>query len=400
MKYLNNKSYYIASRFLNLIGSNIYSICVPLFLLDKTNSIGLMSMYYTLIQVPAIILLLFIGNYLKDKNLKKIMLISNLVSVFIYGVLYIELNLTRFSFIFFILVSMLEKINSSTFNVASQSAFSSLFCRGEIDKVNGLKSVIDNASALVAPTIGAFIYSVSGFSCTILVNIVSFICCFSLTLLFKYEYSTFELKSENNHKLRDIKEGISYVKNKNDVFSLFIVFMFLNFLVSPSADVFAPGIIKVTYKMSDYLYGITSTAVSIGVILSGLIYSVKKQENCAMKSFYIQGIIMVLTGVFSKLLLNYPYCFYFLYLLLCFLSGYYSAKVNIPLVSYFQKNVDVHQQTIFFSILTLFSNVMVPLGTSFAGFTCSFFGSDLAYLLNGIIMLIFIYNKRKIIQNI
>ena len=82
------------------------------------------------------------------------------------------------------------------------------------------------------------------------------------------------------------------------------------------------------------------------------------------------------------------------------LSGYSSTLVNVPMIGYFQKNVEIDQQTQFFSIMTLFSNIAVPLGTFIAGIMCELFGGDGAYLMNGIIMFIYLYIMRRDIKNV
>ena len=90
---------------------------------------------------------------------------------------------------------------------------------------------------------------------------------------------------------------------------------------------------------------------------------------------------MIVTGIFSLFLISQPMLFYVIYITLCLLSGYFSTFIiNVPMISYFQKNIEINQQTQFFSIMTLSSNIMVPLGTfyswnivRFNGCRCSVF---------------------------
>lgn len=69
------------------------------------------------------------------------------------------------------------------------------------------------------------------------------------------------------------------------------------------------------------------------------------------------------------------------------------------MISYFQKNIEINQQTQFFSIMTLSSNIMVPLGTFIAGILCDLMGADVVYLTSGIIMLVYVYIMRCNIKN-
>lgn len=43
---LSNDKRYLISRFINLIGSNIYNICIPLYLLEKFGSLTITGIFY------------------------------------------------------------------------------------------------------------------------------------------------------------------------------------------------------------------------------------------------------------------------------------------------------------------------------------------------------------------
>lgn len=390
---LNNEKRYLISRFVNLIGNSIYNICIPLYLLEKFESLMITGAFFTLVQIPMVVLLPFIGSYLKNKNLKHTMLASNVISVVIFMMVFINEQFFSSSFILFMILTMLEKINVAIFNISSQSAFPILFEKTDIDEINSLKSVLDNFAALLGPTLGTVIYSKGGFSAVVGINILSFALCFLMLLHLKY-IDKCGLSIQKKNKVKDIYEGLIYIKSNSNIMLLFLTFMILNFLVAPTENVFAPAIIKVIYKFSDSLFGLTSTAVSIGVIAAGTYMSIFKKKSNILYAFYTQSIIMILTGILSLFLRGQPMIFFTIYIILCLLSGY-----SVPMISYFQKNVDIDQQTQFFSIMTLFSNIAVPLGTFIAGIMCELFGGDAAYLMNGIMMFIYVYIMRRNIKN-
>ena len=183
---LNNEKRYLISRFVNLIGNSIYNICIPLYLLEKFESLMITGAFFTLVQIPMVVLLPFIGSYLKNKNLKHTMLASNVISVVIFMMVFINEQFFSSSFILFMILTMLEKINVAIFNISSQSAFPILFEKTDIDEINSLKSVLDNFAALLGPTLGTVIYSKGGFSAVVGINILSFALCFLMLLHLKY----------------------------------------------------------------------------------------------------------------------------------------------------------------------------------------------------------------------
>ena len=97
---LNNEKRYLISRFVNLIGNSIYNICIPLYLLEKFESLMITGAFFTLVQIPMVVLLPFIGSYLKNKNLKHTMLASNVISVVIFMMVFINEQFFSSSFIY------------------------------------------------------------------------------------------------------------------------------------------------------------------------------------------------------------------------------------------------------------------------------------------------------------
>ena len=74
-----NGCFLIASRFINCLGSGIYNICIPLYLLANTHSVLTTSIFFSIIQIPAIVLLPFLGVWLEKKNLKLPQTVTNVI---------------------------------------------------------------------------------------------------------------------------------------------------------------------------------------------------------------------------------------------------------------------------------------------------------------------------------
>ena len=386
-----NGYFLISARFVNLLGSGIYNICVPLFLLKNTGSVFLTSVFFSIIQLPAVFLLPFIGVWLENKNLKHGLIISNALSIFLFALLNIFLMNFDFSFSFLMIISFLEKINSSVFSVISSSIVSHIISKEDITKLNGIKSVFDNIAYLLAPAMGAVLYGYLGFNFVIWLNILSYVLAIILSSILTYtSKATVSVEEPFNKRL---KNGFKVIGADKQLLTFFILFMILNFLVSPTEEVFAPGIMKSTYNFNDVLYGWTGSAVSAGIIIASIMIGIRNKGDSMLKfSLYMQSGIMILTGAFSVVFLKHnPNIFYVIYLILCFLSGFFATFVNVPLMSNFQIMVDANYQARFFSILSFFSSLMIPIGTLFAGTMSKVLRTDIAYALNGILMLLVVY---------
>ena len=108
---------------------------------------------------------------------------------------------------------------------------------------------------------------------------------------------------------------------------------------------------------------------------------------------------MISIGFFSLILIGKnKVIFYLIFLVLQFLIGITTTLINVPLISNFQKEVKIEYQSRFFSILSFFSGLLIPLGILYTGYLSSIFGADIMYILNNlcIIFIVFYTYKRYI----
>ncbi len=332
-----NSTFLIISRFINLLGSGIYNISIPLYLLNNTGSIVKTSIFFSSIQIPMIILLPFLGVWIERYNLKHCLIVSNLISFCLFLSLMLFLSEGGFQYYVLLVLSALGNICSSVFDIASQSIFIRLIAEDKIERVNGIKSLTDNLSYLISPTLGTIVYGVLGIYATMILNVLSYFSSVLFLSLLKYPKHEETLKESDNFKECFI-DGVKIVQTDQKLCMLFLLVMVLNFLVSPTEEVFSVGIMKTVHHFSDELYGLSTSAVSAGIITASIWIGYKGKGKRPIKTyFYIQSILMIGTGCFSFILTGrYSALFYILYLFLSFLSGFYSTFINVPLISDFQ----------------------------------------------------------------
>ena len=100
---------------------------------------------------------------------------------------------------------------------------------------------------------------------------------------------------------------------------------------------------------------------------------------------------MCLGGLLSIILFKYNHYIYFtIFIFFQFLIGMITTFVNVPLISSFQRNVEIEYQSRFFSILSFFSNGLGPLGVLYAGYLSSYIGADVTYMINNVAIIIIV----------
>ena len=220
-------------------------------------------------------------------------------------------------------------------------------------------------------------------------------------LLIKYEKDSNLVKEDSNF-IKDFKEGIIYIKNNKIVFNFFILVMFLNFFIANNDEIINPGILIQKYKISEKLFGFSATAYGVGSVFAGIFIYYNEKFKFLQKLkllFILNSLLMCLLGFLSIALFKYNHYIYFvIFIFFQFFIGIITTLVNVPLISSFQKNVEIKYQSRFFSLLSFFSGGLIPLGVLYAGYLSSYIGADITYIINNmaIIVIVFlVFRKNK-----
>lgn len=388
------------ARFLSLMGNGIFSIAVPLYILRTTGSLFDVGLYFTLIRVPAILLTLPMGVLVEKVNRKSSMILCDLSSALLFGILAVGLLFGLSNVIFLGIISGIYEIVSNFFALSSSVLFSEVTIEEDRLKANGYKSVFENICYLASPVIGMFLFAQFGMICVVCVNLFSFIISSIIEGFIDYRYQK-EKAAEEEHKklsLIDYKEVFQFLKKNVGILGLLVVIMFLNFFVAPNEEVVFPGIVLQKYKIGEVLYGFSSTAFVFGsLIISAVILKTNIMLKIRLKTlFVVNSILLATIGILSLCLYSFHHILFFVFFtMLMIIIGGITTMVNIPLMSEFQTRVPIKIQGRFFAGLTLGSDLLVPIGTLYAGFMSEYIGADKLLIFSNIIVIaiVFIFIK-------
>ena len=181
--------------------------------------------------------------------------------------------------------------------------------------------------------------------------------------------------------------------------------MFLNFFIANNDEIINPGILIQKYKISEKLFGFSATAYGVGSVFAGIFIYYNEKFIFLKKLkllFILNSSLMCLLGLLSIILFEYNHYIYFaVFIFFQFLIGMITTFVNVPLISSFQKNVEIEYQSRFFSLLSFFSGGLIPLGVLYAGYLSSYIGADITYIINNIAIIVIVFlvfrkNKKEL----
>ena len=376
----------LLGRAVSLFGSTIYLIVLPLYILNTTKNLKTTGIFFAAVNFPTIIVSILIGTIIEKFNKKNIILICDFLTSMLYFVLFLYLkNFNSLSFLF--LISLLINIVSKFFEIASKVLFSEINSPETLEKYNGLQSFMENTIIIVGPVIGTYLFVTFDFNLILIIVSLGYFLSFLQELFIKYERNL-NLSIEKTNFLEDFKEGISYIGSNKIILNFFILVMFLNFFIANNDEIINPGILIRKYEISEKLFGFSATSYGAGSVFAGIFIYYNNKFKFLKKLkllFILNSFLMCLLGLLSIILFKYNHYIYFIiFIFFQFLIGMITTFVNVPLISSFQKNVEIKYQSRFFSILSFFSGGLIPLGILYAGYLSSYIGADITYIINNL----------------
>ena len=382
----------LLGRAVSLFGNTIYLIVLPLYILNTTQNLKTTGIFFASINLPTIIISPLIGTLIEKFNKKNIILICDVLTSMLYFILFIYFKNSN-SLIFLLIVSLILNIISKFFEIASKVLFSEINTPETLEKYNGLQSFMENTIMIVGPVIGTYLFATFDFNLILIIVSLGYFLSFLQELFIKYE-KNFDLSIEKTNFLEDFKEGISYIRSNKIILNFFILVMFLNFFIANNDEIINPGILIKKYGISEKLFGFSATSYGVGSVFVGIFIYYNNKFRFLKKLkllFVLNSSMMCLLGLLSIILFEYNHYIYFVvFVFFQFLIGMITTFVNVPLISSFQKNVEIKYQSRFFSILSFFSGGLIPLGILYAGYLSSYIGADITYIINNLAIIIIV----------
>lgn len=378
-------------RFISFMGDGIFLIALPLYFLSNISSLISVGLFFMLVKIPAILLTPYIGVFVEKINKKRGLIVSDFLSGFLFTLLAISLFLGEDNIIVFIIISAIYQIISSIFSISSRVLFTQLTNDENRLKLNSYKSILDNLSSLLAPTLGALLFFVIGIEGIVIVNAISFILSAILELFIKDTKITEGDKSKKI-TLSEYKEVYLWLKKHNRVYGLLIIVMVLNFFVASNDEIIFPAIIVREFNFAESIYGLSISVLLVGnIFASFLLTRIKKLNELSLrKLFIIESSVLITIGICANLLYNNANTlFLVIYLVMMFAAGFFVTLINVPLITEFQTKIDESMQGRFFALLSLGAHLLIPLGILFAGVSSEIIGASNTLIVNNIIVILF-----------
>ncbi|MBZ6004617.1 MFS transporter [Paraclostridium bifermentans] len=400
---LKNKDFNLlmSATFISTVGTIVQNTALSLYVLDTTQSSVKFASVLVLSSLPQLILGPFCGVISDWVDRKKFMVILNIISAMVIIVPTILLfnNKITLSVIYAIVITL--GFIMAFYSPTSAGVIRIIVKDKNLSDAYAVNSFVDSIEYMIAPMIGAIVYSLFGLKIIFLLNGLSFI--LAAILQFKIHIP---LKKETIDKLSfkkfnsDFIQGITYIFNNKNLWYLAVTIMLFNFFSAPLFSVGTGYIAKLQFKVSNEQFSLIETIGVIASFMGPVLYAFTKNKISLQKLFqlsiFISAILILLISLISTNFLNNLFGSYVLYLILFFIISLVEGPLNIAIMTLIQNSIDIEYIGRSNGIITTMFIGLVPLGQLFYGMLFDYMYIAIPYVISAIayIALIIFYRRK------
>jgi len=362
----------MVSKLISLIGTQMQSFALSLYVLKVTGSATKFASVLALTLIPQLIFAPVAGVLVDWFNRKKILIYLDLLSgiiVGVFAVIYSVNNELLLGHIYFIAISL--SLLSLLYSPAIGTVIPTIVKKEELVSANSTNSFIMNIGNLISPAIAGVLLSFYGMLLILIVNSISFILSAVLELFITIP-AVNKMPKKINLKAftTDFAEGIHFIKNKTIMLNIIILGLIINFVSPAMGSMGLTYLSKRVLKISDYQLGTLQSIVVIALIVSPFLCSmVNKKAKLGTILFldiFIVSILVSILGVISAPaylgLFNSNLVPYISLIAISFMMMLITSIGNMALGIMFQQEVPLSIMGRVGTVMTTACMAAVPLG--------------------------------------
>lgn len=390
---------FLTGQFLSGITSMIVQYSIIWYLTMQTKSATILSVASILGMLPMILLSPFVGGLIDRSNKRALLIITDAIVAIFAVFLSIAGSLGSSFPLWLVFVSLFMRAVAQTFQQPTiQSALPTMVPADELTRFNGQLGMIQSANFIIAPALGAFLFSIVSIQYLILLDVIGFIIGASLLLLVKIPDNSANAVTEV-HAGQDAIFGLKKLRTRPGLWRITLIGTLFTLLFMPVGSMYP--LMTVQYFHGTIAQaGIVEVVWSVGMLFGGAIIGIRKNWNNRMIpliiAFFIVGITIGGSGLLPGTTLGF-----WIFIGLNGIAGFSVPFFNTMLMAMIQQS---YPPEILGRIMGVFGSLMSiggPIGLIFAGPLGDQIGVQNLFLIGGIgsvlcgILILFLPSARR-----
>ena len=367
---------FLSSKTISLLGTNLYTFALSLYILKTTGSGTSFAINVLLGMLPRILIGPFAG-ILADRVIKRRLTVT--LDILSGGIMFLLVGLSYFYGLTITLIyaaNLLLSIINIFYDTAMNSAIPSLVSNKKLIKINSFTTTTSSIAGILSPVIAGAIYGFAPIKLFLIVNGVSFLISSALELNINFKFNKEEASQTNTRmSFRSVKSDFmemwEFIQQQKGMLQLLKYLLIINFFFHSLISVIYPYLINHVLHLASAQYGAFQAFYFVGMIVTSILIGSKKETknmNIGI-GIILTGVIIVLVGLPSLgiPLLNNGIIITIYNILLIFAMGAALTSINIPAIVAIQRMTPEALRGRIMGVLGILTAGIAPLGIVLAG---------------------------------
>ncbi|WP_369669975.1 MFS transporter [Enterococcus lactis] len=376
-----NINLFLTGQFLSGITSMIVQYAIIWYLTKETGSATILSFATLLGMIPMVLLSPFAGPLVDRWDKKRLLILTDIIVALFAMVLVVVGTISDTFPLWLVFVSLFIRAIAQTFQMPTiQSILPTMVPEEELTRINGQLGMVQSANFIIAPAIGAFLFTVIPINWLILLDVLGAV--FGVGLLVFVTIPKVISQGETIHLLTDTKFGVKKLYENNGLWHIMLNGAVFTLLFMPAASLY-PLMTMGYFGQNVGQAGLVEVVYSVGMLAGGAVIGFFGKWKDRMKPIFMAYVVVGTTIGASGLLPGTTQGFFY-FLLLNAGAGFSPPYFNTLLMAIIQQS---YEPNVLGRVLGVFNSLMTlpgPIGLIFAGPLTDKIGVEKMFLIAGI----------------
>ncbi|WP_317328504.1 MFS transporter [Enterococcus faecium] len=376
-----NINLFLTGQFLSGITSMIVQYAIIWYLTKETGSATILSFATLLGMTPMVLLSPFAGPLVDRWDKKRLLILTDIIVALFAMVLVVVGTISDTFPLWLVFVSLFIRAIAQTFQMPTiQSILPTMVPEEELTRINGQLGMVQSANFIIAPAIGAFLFTVIPINWLILLDVLGAV--FGVGLLVFVTIPKVISQGETIHLLTDTKFGVKKLYENKGLWHIMLNGAVFTLLFMPAASLY-PLMTMGYFGQNVGQAGLVEVVYSVGMLAGGAVIGFFGKWKDRMKPIFMAYVVVGTTIGASGLLPGTTQGFFY-FLLLNAGAGFATPYFNTLLMAIIQQS---YEPNVLGRVLGVFNSLMTlpgPIGLIFAGPLTDKIGVEKMFLIAGI----------------
>ena len=380
-KWRRNLYFFLAGQFLSGITSMIVQYSIIWYLTKITGSATVLSFATLLGMIPMVVLSPFVGPVVDRRNKKFLLIITDIVVALFALILSITGTISPEFPLWLVFASLFVRAVAQTFQMPIiQSILPTMVPEEELTKVNGQLGMVQSANYIIAPALGAFLFSIIPMNWLILFDVLGAILGVGLLLFVTIPHVVSE--GESIHILADSKFGLKKLLENKGLWYITLIGSVFMLIFMPAASLYplmTMEYFKGTVGQAGLIEVIYATGMLAGGAVIGLFGKWKNRMLPILFSYLVIGVTIGLSGLLPGTQKGFM-----VFVVLNAIAGFATPYFNTLLMAMIQQSYEPKYLGRVLGVINSLMSITGPVGLIFAGPIADNIGVEKMFMIAGI----------------